>query len=114
MKFKRITGLILILLFTFSLWSCQKAVSASGYVVDSTSKFPLNNVLIEAFLNHPSPDAFVMRTRTNQEGAYYVYTQPFPCTGTCPELVVQISLDGYQPQTIKNPHNDTTYLVKIN
>lgn len=112
MKSKLLTVSLGLLFIGLFLSSCQKVISGTGYVYDSVSRQPLEGVLVRAYLDHPSPDAFVMNTKTTVNGAYYVYTQPYSCSGTCPKLVVEIIKNGYQSAIVESPNNDTTYLVK--
>jgi hypothetical protein len=92
--------------------SCQKTISGNGVVMDKDSGLPLQGVSIDAYLEHPSPDTYQMRTETDSNGVYFVYSDPQVCTGTCPELYVEIVLSGYSSAYVKNPHGDTTYLTK--
>lgn len=102
-----------LLFLSFFLSGCQKVISGTGYVVDKSTLQPIQGALVEAYLGNPSPDALQMSTQTNAQGAYYVYTQPYTYSGTYPTLYVNISMKGYQGAYVRNPHNDTTYLVKL-
>jgi len=98
-----------------ALWllvsGCQKIISGTGYVYDKSTRLPLQGATVNAYLGSPTADASFMTTQTDAKGSYYVHSQPYSCTGTCPDLYVSISKSGYQGQYVKNPHNDTTYLV---
>ncbi len=98
------------LLFFLMLVSCQKTISGNGVVLDKNTGLPVNNAVVQAFLDHPSPDAFQMRTVTDASGRYFVSSDPQVCTGSCPDLYVEISKEGYEGAYIKNPHGDTTFL----
>lgn len=91
---------------------CQKIISGTGYVYDKSTRLPIEGAIVEAYLNHPSTDALIMSTQTDAKGSYYVRSQPYSNTGTRPDLYVGISKSGYQGQYVKNPNNDTTYLVR--
>jgi len=112
MKKNRLSGVILLFAAILLLGSCQKKLTGAGYVFDKTSRQPIEGALVQAYLDHPSSDARVMSTYTAANGGYYVYSQPYSCTGTCPEIVVEISKDGYETEIVRSPNNDTTYLVK--
>jgi len=103
-----ILGFILVLFVS----SCQKTISGNGVVMDKGSGLPLKGVSISAYLENPSPDTFQMHTETDSGGSYYVYSNPQVCTGSCPALYVQIVMTGYKSEYVKNPHGDTTYLVR--
>ncbi|MBE0650268.1 MAG: carboxypeptidase regulatory-like domain-containing protein [Bacteroidales bacterium] len=98
-----------------SLWffmsGCQKTISGTGYVYDKSTKLPIQGANVIAYLNSPSSDAAFMSTQTDAKGSYYVRSQPYSSTGTRPDLYVSISKPGYQGAYVKNPNNDTTYLV---
>lgn len=111
MKLKNIAGILTLGLVMFLLGSCQKVLSGTGYVYDKTTHKPIEGALVRAFLDTPSPDALVMSTYSKADGGYYVYTQPYTCSGTCPKVVVEISKSGYVGAIVKSPNNDTTYLV---
>ncbi len=96
--------------FLFMLVSCQKTLSGNGVVLDKNTGLPVKGATVEAFLDHPSPDAFQMRTATGADGTYFVSSDPQVCTGSCPDLYVEISKAGYQGAYVKNPHGDTTFL----
>lgn len=110
---KRLTEVSLVAVF--ALWllasGCQKIISGTGYVYDKSTGLPLQNATVNAYLGSPTADAGFMTTQTDAKGSYYVRSQPYSCTGTCPDLYVSISKSGYQGQYVKNPHNDTTYLA---
>lgn len=91
--------------------SCQKTISGNGVVMGKDTGLPLKGVSIDAYLDHPSPDAFQMHTTTNANGNYFVNTDSQVCTGSCPDLYVKIVMTGYVGTYVKNPHGDTTYLV---
>ncbi|MBN2639210.1 MAG: hypothetical protein JXR65_09015 [Bacteroidales bacterium] len=112
MKLKRVAFFIILILTGILFSSCQKVISGAGYVYDSNTRQPIEGALIRAYLDHPSPDAFVMNTQTQSDGGYYVYTQPYACSGTCPKIVVEIIKNGYESAIVESPHNDTTYLVR--
>ncbi len=99
------------LTFLFVGSSCQKTISGNGVVMDKISGMPLKGVSIDAYLEHPSPDTYQMHTETDADGRYTVYSDPQVCTGSCPELYVKIVKEGYSSEYVKNPHNDTTWLV---
>ncbi len=101
-------GLAFILLVS----SCQKTISGNGVVMDKDSGLPLKGVSIDAYLEHPSPATFQMHTETNVDGIYMVYSNPQVCTGSCPNLYVEIVMAGYTSEYVKNPHGDTTYLSR--
>ncbi len=110
---KQVTRISLFVIL--SLWlfmsGCQKTISGTGYVYDKGTGVPIADATVDAYLNHPSADAIIMVTQTDAKGAYYVHSQPYSCTGTCPDLYVKIFKLGYQEQYVKNPDNDTTFLV---
>lgn len=89
---------------------CQKIISGTGYVYDYKTRQPIEGAEVRAYLDHPSPDALVMTTQTQANGSYYVYTQPYSCSGTCPKIVVEIIKQGYQSAIVQSPNNDTTFL----
>ncbi len=103
-----ILGFVLVLFAS----SCQKTISGNGVVMDKDAGLPLKGVSISAYLEHPSPDTYQMSTVTDAKGNYVVYSAPQVCTGSCPGLYVQIVMAGYKPEYVKNPHGDTTYLLK--
>jgi hypothetical protein len=107
----RISFFVVITLWFF-LSGCQKTISGTGYVYDKSTGIPLPGATVIAYLNNPSNDAIIMSTQTDAKGAYYVHSQPYSCTGTCPDLYVSITKTGYQGVYVKNPNNDTTYLVR--
>ncbi len=111
MKFRQFVSLFGFLLLLFAT-SCQKTISGNGVVMDKDSGMPLKGVSIDAYLEHPSPDTYQMHTETNTHGAYVVYSDPQVCTGNCPDLYVEIVLSGYSSAYVKNPHGDTTFLLK--
>lgn len=92
--------------------SCQKTISGNGIVIAKDSGLPLKGVSISAYLENPSPDTFQMHTETDSDGSYYVYSNPQVCTGSCPDLYVQIVMTGYKSEYVQNPHGDTTYLSR--
>ncbi len=103
-----LAGFMLLMFFS----SCQKTISGNGVVIDNGSGLPLKGVSIDAYLEHPSPETFQMHTETDDKGNYFVYSNPQVCTGTCPALYVSIVMSGYVSEYVKNPHWDTTYLIR--
>jgi len=99
-------GLLFIMVFS----SCQKTISGNGVVMNKASGMPLKGVSVRAYLEHPSPDTFQMQTTTDVHGNYFVSSVPQVCTGSCPALYVEITMQGYTSAYVKNPHNDTTWL----
>ncbi len=95
----------------FLFLSCQKTISGNGVVIDKDSGLPLKGVSVDAYLEHPSSDTFQMHTETDANGNYFVYSNPQTCTGSCPDLYVEIIMTGYSSAYVKNPHGDTTFLV---
>ena len=75
---------------------------------------PLKGVSVDAYLEHPASDTWQMRTETDASGRYFVSSDPQVCTGNCPDLYVRIMMTGYRTEYVKNPHNDTTWLVPGN
>lgn len=112
---KRLPGVLVVLVLVFWLLAsgCQKVISGTGYVYDKSTGLPLQGATVDAYLGSPTTDAGFMTTQTDAKGGYYVHSQPYKCTGTCPDLYVSISKSGYHGQYVKSPHNDTTYLVPI-
>ncbi len=106
--------LIIILIFNviILLPSCGKYLDGIGYVYARDTHLPIENVLVKAYIDHPSPDAFQMQTHTGTNGGYYVYSDKIGCGFTCPDLVVQLIIDGYQSEIIKNPNGDTVFMKK--
>lgn len=92
--------------------SCQKTISGNGVVMDKETGLPLKGVSVYTYLDHPSPDTYQMYTETDANGVYIVYSDPQVCTGSCPDLYVEIVMDGYSSAYVKNPHGDTTYLSR--
>lgn len=109
--FFRIITLFILLVFTLVFSSCQKTISGNGVVMAKDTGLPLKGVSIDAYLEHPSPDTYQMHTVTDASGRYFVSSDPQVCTGSCPDLYVKIVMSGYQSEYVKNPHNDTTWLV---
>ena len=103
-----LVGFMLLMFFS----SCQKTISGNGVVIDKGSGLPIKGVSIDAYLEHPSPETFQMHTETDDKGNYFVYSNPQVCTGTCPALYVSIVMSGYVSEYVKNPHGDTTYLIR--
>lgn len=104
-------SIVAVLVFWLLVSGCQKVISGTGYVYDKGTGRPLQGATVTAYLGSPTPDAGIMTTQTDSKGAYYVHSQPYSCAGTCPDLYVSISKSGYTGQYVKNPNNDTTYLV---
>jgi len=102
----------LIVLGLMGLSSCEKTISGNGYVYDKVSQQPIAGATISVYLEHPSPDTFQMETETDNNGAYYAFSNPYSCTGSCPDLVVRIVADGYQLEYVRNPNGDTTFLAR--
>ncbi len=94
----------------FFLMSCQKIISGNGVVMDKDTGLPLKGVSVDAYLEHPSPDTFQMHTQTDAKGNYVVSSNPQSCTGSCPDIYVEILFTGYSSAYVKNPHGDTTWL----
>jgi len=105
-----ILGFVLLLFAS----SCQKTISGNGVVIEKVSGLPMKGVSIDAYLEHPSSDTYQMHTVTNSNGSYVVSSYPQVCTGSCPDLYVQIVMKGYKSEYVKNPHGDTTFLSKTN
>jgi len=95
------------------LSSCQKNIRGNGYVFDKQSGLAIEGATVRAYLEHPSPDTYQMQTNTDKHGSYFVNSQPYACSGTCPDLYVSIVANGYQLEYVKNPHGDTTFLLKV-
>ncbi len=95
-----------------SFSACEKAITGSGYVYDKVSRLPVWKANVTVYLEHPSPETLQMQTETDAHGAYVVASNPYACTGTCPDLVVSIVANGYQSEYVRNPNGDTTFLVK--
>ena len=112
MKKIHLAGILMLGFMLLVFAGCQKKLTGTGYVYDQETRKPLEGALVEAYLDHPSPDARFMRTLTSNDGSYYVFTQPYSCSGTCPNIVVEIGKTGYKTAFKENPNNDTTYLVK--
>ncbi|MBN2614196.1 MAG: hypothetical protein JXR71_00755 [Bacteroidales bacterium] len=110
MKLKTAAGIIILGLGMILLGSCQKVLSGTGYVYDKSTRKPIDGAMVRAYLDTPSPDAYVMTTYSGTDGGYYVYTQPYTCTGTCPKVIVEISKTGYNAAIVSSPNNDTTFL----
>jgi len=108
----RVSLWLLVFMLVLLVSSCQKTISGNGVVMDKDSGLPLKSVSISAYLDHPSPDTYQMSTVTDAKGSYVVYSAPQVCTGSCPSLYVQIVMAGYKSEYVKNPHGDTTYLLK--
>ena len=92
--------------------SCGKYLEGSGYVYSEETHKPLKDVLVEAYIDHPATDAFQMQTHTDDTGSYYVRSDKVGCGFFCPDLVVQLVLEGYQTEIIKNPNGDTVFMKK--
>ncbi len=103
--------LALALFVLLSFAGCQKTISGNGVVMAKDTGLPLKGVSVDAYLEHPSPDTYQMHTVTDASGRYFVSSDPQVCTGSCPDLYVKIVMPGYQSEYVKNPHNDTTWLV---
>jgi hypothetical protein len=101
-------GIVALLFFA----SCEKTISGNGVVMDKTSGMPLKEATVNAYLDHPSPDTYQMQTTTDDQGRYFVSSDPQVCTGSCPDLYVEIYKDGYSSAIVKNPDNDTTWLSR--
>ncbi len=108
----RVSLWLLAFMLVLFVSSCQKTISGNGIVLDKGSGLPLKGVSIDAYLENPSPDTFQMHTVTDTNGSYFVYSNPQVCTGSCPDLYVQIVMTGYTSEYVKNPHGDTTYLSR--
>ncbi len=102
------TTLFGLLLFS----SCGKYLEGTGYVYSEDTREPLKDVLVEAYIDHPATDAFQMQTHTDDTGSFYVRTDKVGCGFFCPDLVVQLVMDGYQTEIIKNPDGDTVFMKK--
>lgn len=111
---KKLSGISILIVLSLVLFlsGCQKVISGTGYVYDKSTGLPIQGATVNAYLGSPSTDAMFTSTLTDAKGSYYVRSQPYSCTGTCPALYVGISKSGYTGQYVKNPHNDTTYLVR--
>ena len=94
------------------LSSCGKYLEGTGYVYADDTHLPIKNVLVKAYIDHPSPDAFQMQTHTDTTGGYFVRTSKVGCGFFCPNLVVKLIMDGYQTEIVKNPNSDTVFMKK--
>ncbi len=103
---------LIFLVGIISFSSCQKTISGNGYVFDKEKGVPVVGASVSAYLDHPGSETLQMQTETDKQGAYIVASQPYACTGSCPDLVVSIVADGYQSEYVRNPHGDTTFLAK--
>ncbi len=106
------TPFFAVILLWFFVSGCQKTISGSGYVYDKSTHQPIQGAVVTAYLNAPTTDNVFGGTQTDAKGSYFVQSPPYSCTGTCPDLYVSIAKTGYQGAYVKNPNNDTTYLVR--
>ena len=103
---------LLIAALLLLLSSCGKYLEGTGYVYAEETRLPIKNVLVKAYIDHPSPDAFQMQTHTDTTGGYYVRTSKVGCGFFCPDVVVQLIMEGYQSEIVKNPSGDTVFMKK--
>ena len=112
MKNRFLFQFFIVIVFAIGLSSCEKVISGNGYVYGKPDRQPIAGAAITVYLEHPSSETVQMYTETDQQGAYKAFSNPYVCTGTCPDLVIRIEADGYQSEYVRNPNGDTTFLLK--
>lgn len=103
------------ILFSFLLTSggCDCVVDGNGIVVDSETNLPLDSVVVKSYVDKVKNSTCESEMITDSTGKFSGSTG---LTGGgfsgCPDLVVELSKNGYLTTSFTNPYNDTVKLIK--
>lgn len=98
----------LISLLIFFLASCEGEVVGYGYVYDSFTKTPIDNVLVRYYTKKKKRH-FEKEMFTDADG-YFSIGSFEGCVPDCPDAVIELIKDGYRTVEVINPKGDTIYL----
>ncbi|PKR80200.1 hypothetical protein CW751_11090 [Brumimicrobium salinarum] len=100
-----IVRILSIALCALLLISCECRRTASGNVLDISTKLPIDSVFVKGI------ERVYNEYYTNSEGEYYMTTGMIGAVGGCPSITISFSKEGYYEKTLINPNGDV-YLMK--
>ncbi len=92
--------------------SCDCVTDGSGIVVDADTGLPLDSVIVKSYVNKVKDRFFQSQMVTDSSGEFIGSTGLTGGFLGCPDLVIELSKDGYISTTIKNPNNASVRLEK--
>ena len=86
-------------------YSCECSRTADGNVLDESTQFPIDSVLVKGI------EKVYNNMYTDSTGRYFMTTGMTGAVGGCPDVKISFSKEGYHEQTLVNPEGNV-YLKK--
>ena len=91
---------------------CDCVTVGNGIVVDADTGLPLDSVVVRSYIEAVNERSFQSRMVTDSTGEFNGDTGVTGGFFGCPDLVIELSKDGYVSATIRNPNKATVELEK--